>query len=261
MRRPLGTHDVDRYRREGILFPISVLSEEEVRSYKSALEEVEVLNGGTMKRLGNTHLFFSWAHSLATHERVVETVASILGDDLLIDGTLVLCKYPLDPSYVPWHQDSVYSDWHLSPTTSAWIALSASTAPSGCMRAIVGSHTRGRLGHETVPDGDNLLRRGERIAVDVDESGAVDLELRPGEMSLHHCNVIHGSNPNRTGDKRIGFIVRFVTSQIGHRGRPLVRVRGTPFDGELESIEPPATSDPAEGLARWMEFNRRRQGS
>jgi non-haem Fe2+, alpha-ketoglutarate-dependent halogenase len=261
MRGSLHADDVDRYRREGILFPISVLTEEEVRSYRSAMEEVEVLNGGTMKRLDNAHLFFSWAHRLATHEGVVEAVASILGDDLLIDGTLVLCKYPDDPSYVSWHQDSVYSDWHLSPTTSAWIALSASTARSGCMRAIVGSHTRGLLGHQAAPDRDNLLRRGERIVVDVDESEAVDLELRPGEMSLHHCNVIHGSNPNRTSDKRIGFIVRFVTSQIGRRGRPLVRVRGVPFDGELESTEPPATSDQAEGLARWMEFNRRRQRS
>ena len=115
--------------------------------------------------------------------------------------------------------------------------------------------------HQATPDRDNLLRRGERIVVDVDESEAVDLELRPGEMSLHHCNVIHGSNPNRTGDQRIGFIVRFVTSQIGRRGWPFVRARGVPLDGELESTEPPASSDPAEGLSRWMEFNRRRQRS
>ena len=59
MRGTLHADDVDRYRREGILFPISVLTEEEVRSYRSALEEVEVLNGGSMKRLDNAHLFFS----------------------------------------------------------------------------------------------------------------------------------------------------------------------------------------------------------
>jgi ectoine hydroxylase-related dioxygenase (phytanoyl-CoA dioxygenase family) len=259
MGRLLHADEVDRYRREGILFPISVLTEEEVRSYRSAMEEVEALSGGAMKRLDNAHMFFSWAHRLATHEGVVDAVASLLGDDLLIDGTLVLCKYPDDPSYVTWHQDSVYSDWHLSPATSAWIALSASTARSGCMRAIVGSHTRGLLDHDTAPDRDNLLRRGERIVVNVDESEAVDLELRPGEMSLHHCNVIHGSNANRASDKRIGFIVRFVTSQIGHRIRPLVRARGMPIDGELESTEAPATADQAEGLARWMEFDRKRQ--
>jgi ectoine hydroxylase-related dioxygenase (phytanoyl-CoA dioxygenase family) len=127
------------------------------------------------------------------------------------------------------------------------------------MRAIVGSHTRGLLGHEAAQDRDNLLRRGERIVVDVDESEAVDLELHPGEMSLHHCNVIHGSNPNRSGHKRIGFIVRFATSQIGRRDWPFVRVRGAPLGRELESTEPPVTSDPAEGLARWIEFDRRRQ--
>jgi ectoine hydroxylase-related dioxygenase (phytanoyl-CoA dioxygenase family) len=169
-----------------------------------------------------------------------------------------MCKYPHDPSYVSWHQDSVYSHWHLSPSTSAWIALSPSTARSGCMRVIPGSHDRGLLDHEEVRDQDNLLRRGERIGVEVDEAEALDIELRPGEMSLHHCNIIHGSNPNRSDDKRIGFIVRFVTSRVGPRNRPLLRVRGTSDCSHLQLVGGPAETDPATALASWKEFASRR---
>jgi ectoine hydroxylase-related dioxygenase (phytanoyl-CoA dioxygenase family) len=212
-----------------------------------------------LKRLDGTHLFFPWAYRLATHEAVVDAVESILGPDLLIDGTLILCKYPNDPSYVAWHQDSVYSDWHLSPSISAWIALSWSTAQSGCMRVLMGSHERGRLAHEEVQDHQNLLRRGERIAVEIDESEAIDLELRPGEMSLHHCNIVHGSNPNRTSDTRIGFVVRFVTSQVQRKARPLVRIRGPLDNSHLNLVWAPKESDPVVAFAAWRDFTRQRQ--
>jgi non-heme Fe2+,alpha-ketoglutarate-dependent halogenase len=259
MRRPLEAREVEQYKRQGALFPIPVLDDAEVEHYGSALEELEDLNGGTLKRLDAAHLFFPWAYRLATNDAVADAVESILGPNVLIDGTLILCKYPDDPSYVSWHQDSVYSGWHLSPSVSAWIALSPSTRRSGCMRVIAGSHERGLLDHEVVADQNNLLRRGERVAIDVDESEAMEMELRPGEMSLHHCNIIHGSNPNRSDQKRIGFIVRFVTDQVVRKDRPLVSVRGKRDSQHFDLAREPTETDPARALANWKEFTRRKQ--
>lgn len=51
----------------------------------------------------------------------------------------------------------------------------------------------------------NLLSRGREIAVEVDDSDAVDLILDAGEMSLHHVRLIHGSAPNRADQPRIGY--------------------------------------------------------
>ncbi len=74
---------------------------------------------------------------------------------------------------------------------------------------------------------DNLLTRGQEIMVEVDESGAVPLVLRPGEMSLHHVRLVHGSPPNPSGDRRIGFAIRYVRTRVssGVRTAPLVRKR------------------------------------
>lgn len=261
MRRPLDPREVEEFRSRGVVFPILVLTDDEIRHYRSAFEEVELLNGGTLKRLDAAHLFFPWAYRLATSDAVADAAESLLGPDVLIDGTLILCKYPDDPSYVSWHQDSVYSGWHLSPSASAWIALSPSNRRSGCMRVIAGSHEHGLLAHEEIRDEDNLLRRGERVGVEVDERDAIELELRPGEMSLHHCNIIHGSNPNRSDEKRIGFIIRFVTSRADRRDRPLVRVRGDLDRGPRELTGEPAEADPARALANWKDYSRRRQPS
>ncbi len=80
-------------------------------------------------------------------------------------------------------------------------------------------------------------------------------------MSLHHCNIIHGSNPNRTNEKRIGFIVRFVTSRIDRKDKPLVRVRGSADCQHLELAGEPAEMDQAKAFQLWMDFTRRRQPS
>ena len=244
------------YNRDGVVFPIKVLATEELTSFREAIESI-IQNGGehSRKRVDSLHLFFDWARRLVRHDELLSAVGEILGDDLLVDGTLVFHKPPRDSSYVSWHQDSVYSGWHLTPSVSAWIALTSSHRRNGCMRVIPGSHKQGLLDHVNVRDDPNLLnRRGERVKMAVDESLAVDVTLRPGEMSLHHSTIIHGSNPNTSDEPRIGFIVRFVTSRTTNRDRVLLRVRGNADCAHLRLAEPAVEMDPPKALAAWRRF-------
>jgi non-haem Fe2+, alpha-ketoglutarate-dependent halogenase len=244
---------VERYANDGLLFPIRVLSTAEAVRYRDALEQVaQVCGDGYRRRFDNLHLFFPWAYRLATDDPLLNAVETILGPDLVVDGTLVFYKPPLDSSYASWHQDSVYSGWHLTPSVSAWIALTPSERSNGCMRAIPGSHKDGLLEHDNVLDDPNLLnRRGERIRRDVDESQAVDIVLQPGEMSLHHTNIVHGSNANGSAGPRIGFIVRFVTSATTNRDRQVMRVRGNADCSHLRLAPPPVEEDVRVGVDQW----------
>jgi ectoine hydroxylase-related dioxygenase (phytanoyl-CoA dioxygenase family) len=244
------------YERDGVVFPVPVLSPKEVAGYRNKLESIAALVGES-KRFDNLHLFFPWAYRLATHEAVLDAVENIIGPDLVIDGTLVFYKPPRDGSYASWHQDSVYSGWHLTPSVSAWIALTPSEAANGCMRAIPGSHKLGLLDHDNVHDDPNLLnRRGERVRMDIDESAAIDIVLRPGEMSLHHTNIVHGSNPNGSDGPRIGFIVRFVTSRTTNRERPVVRARGNGDCSHLKLAAPPVDENFEPAVAAWRSARR-----
>jgi ectoine hydroxylase-related dioxygenase (phytanoyl-CoA dioxygenase family) len=238
-----------------MLFPIRVLSVMEAARYRDALEAVAAQCGeGYRRRFDNLHLFFPWAYRLATTEALLDTVESIIGPDIVIDGTLVFYKPPHDSGYASWHQDSVYSGWHLTPSVSAWIALTPSEPSNGCMRAIPGSHQEGVLDHENVLDDPNLLnRRGERLRMDVDEAQAVDFVLQPGEMSLHHTNIVHGSGPNESDRPRIGFIVRFVTSRTTNREREVMRVRGNADCSHLRLAPPPEEVDARFAVRRWRE--------
>lgn len=245
-----------RYERDGIIFPLAILTSNEAASFRAALESVAANCGASPpRRFDGLHLFFDWAYRLVTHDALLDAVEKILGPDILVDGTLVFYKPPRDASYVSWHQDSVYSGWHLTPSTSAWIALTDSHRANGCMRVIPGSHRDGLLEHDTVQDDPHLLnRRGERIRMDVDESRAVDVVLRAGEMSLHQSNIIHGSQPNSSAEPRIGFIVRFVTDRVAPRDRPLLRVRGKADCRHLQLAAPP-TADRQAALRAWRDFS------
>ena len=249
---------LDRYERDGLVFPIRVLSESEAAEYRAALDSIAQQSGeGVLKRYDNLHLYFPWAYRLATNDALLDTVETFLGPELVIDGTLVFYKPPRDGSYASWHQDSVYSGWHLTPSISAWIALTRSHRDNGCMRAIPGSHKLGLLDHDNVHNDPNLLnRRGERIAVDVDEAKAVDIVLQPGELSLHHTNIVHGSSANTSAEPRIGFIVRFVTNQTTNRERLVVHARGQSDCSHLRLAQPPVEENLETSINAWRSVAR-----
>jgi len=250
----LFQRQIQEYERDGIVFPIRVLTVDEALSFRSALESVAIKCGGVPRRFDSLHLFFRWAHELATRHVLLNAVEDILGPEILIDGSLVFYKPPRDSSYVSWHQDSVYSGWHLTPSTSAWIALTESHSANGCMRVIPGSHKKGLLEHANVRDSSNLLRRGEQIDMAVDESAVRDVILQPGEMSLHHSTIVHGSNANASSEPRIGFIVRFVTNRTSNPGRPIMRARGQADCAHLTLAQPPTTTDADAAFSAWRAF-------
>jgi len=261
MPKTLSTEQVGQYERDGIFFPILVLTAEEVARFRAAFEELEARLGGKPKavELSQTHLYFRWAYDLATRPKVLDAVVDVLGPDILIWTTSIFPKHPHDPAYISWHQDGTY--WGLDSTqvTTAWIALSDSTVENGCMRVVKGSHMQDILPHLDTYAKDNLLSRGQEVQVEVKETDATDVVLKAGEMSLHHIRIIHGSNPNRSDIKRVGFAVRFITPQVKQAGeRPLaVLAWGRDDYHHFDLLKEPPNYSLEEGIAAQAEAARR----
>ncbi len=220
----------------GIAFPIPVLDAGELQEVRAEYARLVDAHGGTLKHFDRAHYSFGWAYDLILHPRVLAAVSEVLGDDVVVWGSLILSKPPHDDGFIAWHQDGEYADFlGDAPAVSAWIALSDSTAESGCMRVVPGSH-KTKLAHAETGDPLNMLSRGQEIAADVDEASAVDVVLRAGEMSLHHVDIVHGSNPNRASWWRTGFIVRYSTPRMLRAASAVVVARGKRA-GHLETME------------------------
>jgi hypothetical protein len=218
----LSAEQVEAFNRNGFYFPLRVISGEEAAGYRRRLEEFEAVHGLVMKTpyRNKPHLVFKWASELIRHPGILEPIQDLLGPDLLVWGSSFFIKEPHDPAYISWHQDSTY--WGLShpDIVTAWVAFSVSEVANGAMRVVPGSHLKDQLPHKDTFARDNLLTRGQEVMVEVDESKVVDMTLQPGEMSLHHVRMVHGSEPNSSGQRRIGFAIRYVPTYVRQTAGP-----------------------------------------
>jgi non-haem Fe2+, alpha-ketoglutarate-dependent halogenase len=216
MPKKLSSAAVEAYKRDGYYFPVPVLTSAEVARYRGALEEHEAKTGAPLQ--GNwrhkAHLLFTWVDELVHHPKILDAAEDVLGPDLLCWTTNFFIKEANSPGFVSWHQDAFY--WGLSKDSvmTAWVALSPANLESGCMKFLPGSQTQDHLQHVDTFHKDNLLSRGQEIAVKVENENTVDCILNPGEMSLHHVKLVHGSEPNRSNDRRIGLAIRYIPTDV-----------------------------------------------
>ena len=213
--KQLTPEAVEQYNREGWYAPVPALSSAEAAAIRGKLEAFEAEAGGLKGPLRHkTHLLFTWLDELIRHPRILDAVEDVSGPNILCWGSSFFIKEPRNPGFVSWHQDSTY--WGLDPADviTAWVAFSDSNAANGAMRVIPGTHKLDQVTHRDTFNADNLLSRGQEIEVDVDERQARMLELRAGEMSLHHVRLIHGSDPNPSDTRRIGFAIRYIPTHV-----------------------------------------------
>jgi ectoine hydroxylase-related dioxygenase (phytanoyl-CoA dioxygenase family) len=234
---------VERYRDAGYLAPIRVLTTSEAARIRAKLEDFEADAGPLAGKLRQkSHLLFTWLNDLIRHERILDAVEDIVGPDILCWGTSFFIKEPRNPAYVSWHQDSTY--WGLEPAdiVTAWVALSDSTTENGAMRVMPGSHTMAQVPHRDTFRPENLLSRGQEVMVEVDDAHADTLVLKAGEMSLHHVRLIHGSEPNPSDQRRIGFAIRYLPTyvrQVAGSHDWATLVRGVDRHGNFELEQRP----------------------
>ena len=238
---------------QGACSPIKFLKTEEVNYYRQAFEAMEKRVGKQLEYVGRTHLYLRWSYELATHPVLLDIVEDVLGPDILIWASLILVKQPRTKSFVNWHQDRYHNERSSqSKILSAWIALSDSTPENGCMRIIPNSHKYQKLTTDPDLSEHNMLLNASKISEKVDESQAQNLCLQSGELSLHHDCVIHGSHPNCSDTRRIGFIVRFTIPEASNPRTAVVYGRGRQNYHHLPMLEQAPSQDESLNLVNYI---------
>ena len=227
----LSPDEIETYRHQGVLVPGFRLPEARLEGLRAALEEVIAANpevrpeqlvsvhveGLNPEGVRGSRVFLE----LARDADLLDLVGALIGPDVVLWGCQIFCKPAGDGMAVPWHQDANY--WPIRPlaTCTLWLALDHSRPENGCLRVIPGSHARGTLlPHAEQEGGEVTLTR--RIAADaLDPAAARDVVLEPGQMSLHDIYLIHGSEPNRSAQRRAGVAIRYMPA-TSHFDRGLI---------------------------------------
>ena len=153
---------------------------------------------------------------LVSDERLVDIAEIFVGPDIALFASHYICKPPSDGHPVLWHQDGSY--WPLEPmkVVTLWLAVDDSTPENGCMRVIPGTHTLDLQEMKPRTDIPNVLSSGIDPEL-VDESRAVDFVLKAGDVSVHHPNIIHGSNANAVIQEARRFDDSLYSDEHAHR--------------------------------------------
>ena len=206
----LTDDQIARYRAEGWLSPLDVLTETEVAEARARLEGFEVEHGNITGRpeRSRAYLPFAWVDVIMRSPRLVDMVEDLIGPDILCWNAILWVKEPGAGSFVGWHQDVTYWGLDNRELVTVWVALSNADEEAGCLRVLPGSH-RTTFEHDETYDPDNLLTRGQHIN-GIDPADTVAMPLRPGQASFHNVGTAHGSGQNNSADRRIGLSLHYM---------------------------------------------------
>jgi len=146
----------------------------------------------------------------------VDTIRCLLNDQVYIHQSRVNFKRSGGTGW-GWHSD--FETWHVEDgmpdmcCASLMIALTENTRENGALRVIPGSHNYYISCPGETPDEnwesslvDQVAGVPDRAAISglVDLCGGdpVALELDAGDAVIFHCNLMHGSQENKTGTPR-----------------------------------------------------------
>ncbi len=204
----LSSNQLKQYKELGFVSPIEVLSNIEALDARKEIELIEKKMPNEIDRSGryNVHLISPKLDSIVHNSKILDAVESIIGKNILVCSTTLFIKNPNEKGFVSYHQDAKYIGLEPHNWVTAWVALTDSNINNGCMKMWPKSHLDIKNHNEKFDEG-NLLTRGQTVE-NVPETEVKYVELKAGQMSLHHPRIVHGSGINKSNDRRIGFVIQ-----------------------------------------------------
>ena len=205
----LNSEQLKSYEDHGFVAPIDVCSLEEATKIKEEIEYIEKKWPDELVGLGrnNVHYISPVFDQICHNSKILDAVESIIGKDILVGGTTLFIKDPDNKGFVSWHQDAKYIGFEPYNWVTAWLAITDTDEENGCMRMWSGSHKEEIKEHEDTFNKNNLLTRGQTVPNVPIEDTTPNI-LKAGQLSLHHPMIVHGSGPNKSNTRRIGFVIQ-----------------------------------------------------
>jgi len=234
------------YEANGFVVPLDILTPTEALALRADFEAAEAELADDPAKLKLLYAYpdrlLPSFDALVRHPKLIEAASRILGPDLIVWSGALFVKEAHSPKIISWHQDLTHWGLDDAEEVTLWVAISDAPVEAGCMKFVPGSHKQRIVPHIDTFSENNLLSRGQEIAVNVREEDAVHAALKAGQASMHHGHLFHASDPNTTDDRRIGTAIRFIKPAMRQEDgtKSLVAlVAGQDGYGHFELAAPP----------------------
>jgi phytanoyl-CoA hydroxylase len=233
--KKLSQEQVGSYQERGYLIVEDVLSSDELKELREAsgrLQEEREKTGGSdrLAVIHNVALLDEAFMKAARHPVMLGAVSDLIGENLRLQHCKLNWKPPArGAGKVEWHQDFPFFPHSNYGLLACMILLDDATVENGCMRVIPGSHKLGPVNHYD-EDGNFAGHCTDQSAFDGSE--AVDLVVKAGSMTIHHCCTLHSSYPNNSDTPRRGLVYQISAGDSVQLGGNLHKVQKIWLKGE-----------------------------
>ena len=228
----INNYNLSNFKANGIAWPFSI---ENFNTKNENLEneylkfQNKCLDIFGQKITLKPNLISKFFDSFLDHPSILDKVKELIGENIYVWSSAIFAKAPGEGKIVSYHQDNPY--WQLSTenVVTVWIALTKSDKKSGALEVVPKSHKLGLINKLDVENPRNSYLMGKKTTNDTDmlsfnqnldlfikDNPTQIIDLKPGEFSIHHVNAVHGSGINNTDNYRIGFAIRYISSETRH---------------------------------------------
>ena len=209
------------YFRDGVVRLRGLFSEQQVAEIRAELERYMrddlpskpndacslEADGTTIRNLWRLEQHSDFFRELACSATITSLVTPLVGGDPLLAAVETFNKPARVGSGVPYHQDNAYFCRTPPDMLTVWVAIDPVTIENGAVYFIKGSHKSGLLA--TKPSGVTGNSIGLAEPPTTPRADQFCATLEPGDATIHHCEVIHHSDPNLTDQPRLGLLFVF----------------------------------------------------
>lgn len=155
------------------------------------------------------HLKWPYVKTLKKDKKIIKIIKYLFQDKIKDFGAEVFAKPAKFGMAVPIHQDNFYWNVDNEKGVTVWIALDNSNKKNGALFYYKKSHKAGLQVHKPsfIPGSSQVLKNKNILK----KYKKITPYLDTGDILIHHCLIIHGSDRNRSNKSRSGLTLRYIS--------------------------------------------------
>jgi phytanoyl-CoA hydroxylase len=168
-----------------------------------------IKNTNTINSISNLKKW-NYVRKLQKTKKIKDLVKIFLGSKFKNFGAELFAKPAKVGLPAPIHQDNYY--WNIldAKGITVWLALDNANKKNGAVFYYKKSHKIGLLDHK--PSRVRGLSQEVKKKNFLKNYKKKTPNLKPGDVLVHNCMIVHGSNKNLSKFSRIGLTMRFISS-------------------------------------------------
>lgn len=226
---PNNKYFSEKFNRDGFIKLTNILSSNSLKRYSNEIDKifnflkennfkspfVNYTKDGKVNTAHNLNKVFKKKLTITNfirNKKLNSILESLLGKNYKVRNVEVFNKPARTGMPAPIHQDNFYWNVKDKKAINLWLSFNNVSNKNGGMYYFKGSQKMGLIKHvNSYAKGSSKKISEKRIKIIKQKYKKITPSLKPGDLLIHHCEVIHGSSKNCSQIDRRAIVISLIS--------------------------------------------------